>query len=259
MMDAANNLEAAADIIETNLVALGLSRVEQSLVVSTETRQVLEALHAKGVVLFLTTNYPPDGLYPNGLQRQNFLPTINFLKRTLDVLELDSGVDYRLRALEQQAVFLVGEAGTHDALLDERFDELATGEAHARPLELFGREIPVRRRALGVAWFDFNALCGGPRSQNDYLELAQCYHSVLLSGIPQMTSAQASEARRFTWLVDVFYDHRVKLIASAAVEAEALYTKGAQASEFSRTVSRLMEMRSQEYLAFPHGPPVKSA
>lgn len=215
--------------------------------------RLLEALFARGVVVFMTTNYPPDGLYPNGLQRQNFLPTIELLKRTLDVLELDAGTDYRLRALEQHPVFLVPGGIDADRILADRFAELAGGEGDATPLELFERKIPVRRRALGVIWFDFDVLCGGPRSQNDYLEIAQNHHSVLLSGIPTMTPAQASEARRLTWLVDIFYDHRVKLIATAAAEPDDLYTQGTQASEFSRTASRLIEMRSHEYLAAPHG------
>lgn len=218
--------------------------------------RLLEALHAQGVVLFLTTNYPPDGLYPNGLQRQNFLPTIAFLKQTLDVLELDSGVDYRLRTLAQQPVWRVPTDAAADRQFAERFAELAGSAGDTAPLELFAREVPVRRRALGVVWFDFATLCGGPRSQNDYLELAHSYHTVLLSGIPLMSAQQASEARRFTWLVDVFYDYRVKLIASAAAEPEALYTQGTQAGEFARTASRLIEMRSQDYLALPHGPPV---
>jgi cell division protein ZapE len=108
------------------------------------------------------------------------------------------------------------------------------------------------RQSSGVIWFDFHTLCGSPRSQNDYLEIARAYHTVLLSDIPQMSRHQASEARRFTWLVDVFYDHKVKLIATADCAAEDLYTEGTQASEFKRTVSRLTEMNSKEYLALPH-------
>jgi cell division protein ZapE len=215
--------------------------------------RMFEALFARGVVVFLTTNYEPDGLYPNGLQRQNFLPTIELIKRQLDVLELDSGVDYRLRALEQRPVFLVPANADADQTLADRFAELAGGEGETAPLDLFGRSIPVRRRALGVVWFEFDVLCGGPRSQNDYLEIAQNYHSVLLSGIPTMTPAQASEARRLTWLVDIFYDHRVKLIATAAAEPDDLYVQGTQAGEFTRTASRLIEMRSHEYLAAQHG------
>ncbi|HEY5761699.1 MAG TPA: cell division protein ZapE [Rhodocyclaceae bacterium] len=215
--------------------------------------RMLDALFERGVVIVLTTNYEPDGLYPNGLQRQNFLPTIEQIKRKLDVLELDSGVDYRLRALEQRPVFLVPANAEADRTLADRFVELAGGEGEMTPLVVFDRPIPVRRRALGVIWFDFDALCGGPRSQNDYLEIAQNHHSVLLSGIPAMTPAQASEARRLTWLVDIFYDHRVKLIATAAAEPDDLYTQGTQAGEFSRTASRLIEMRSHEYLAAQHG------
>ena len=119
-------------------------------------------------------------------------------------------------------------------------------------IEVLGRDIDTVRRGHGVIWFDFKALCGGPRSQNDYLEISRSYHTVLLSHIPRMTQHQASEARRFTWLVDVFYDHKVKLIATADCVAEDIYTEGTQASEFKRTVSRLTEMNSKEYLALPH-------
>ena len=119
-------------------------------------------------------------------------------------------------------------------------------------IDLFERKLPVVRRAPGVIWFDFATLCGGPRSQNDYLEIAREHHSVILSDVPRMSAGHSSEARRFTWLVDVLYDHRVKLIMSAEVEASELYTSGHNAHEFVRTVSRLMEMRSRDYLAEAH-------
>ena len=136
--------------------------------------------------------------------------------------------------------------------LGEDFRQIAGGQGHDRPLLVQGRELGVRRRAAGVIWFDFATLCGGPRSQNDYLELARHFPTLLLSGVPRMNRDMASEARRFTWLVDVLYDSRVKLLMSAQCQAEELYCEGTQAGEFKRTVSRLIEMRSQEYLAEAH-------
>ncbi|MDO8933554.1 MAG: AFG1/ZapE family ATPase, partial [Rhodocyclaceae bacterium] len=129
---------------------------------------------------------------------------------------------------------------------------ICDGEGHARPIRVLDRDVPVIHRAPGVIWFDFATLCGGPRSQNDYLELAHGFHTVFLSKVPRMDAAMSSEARRFTWLVDVFYDHRVKLVIAADCAAEQLYTEGTQAVEFQRTVSRLIEMRSHEYLSSAH-------
>jgi cell division protein ZapE len=214
--------------------------------------RLMEALFERGVVFCLTSNYAPDGLYPNGLQRQNFLPTIALLKERLDVIEVDGGVDYRLRALEKAEVYHVPADAGGERKLELTFFQLAGGEGHARPVAVLGRELPVRRRAIGVIWFDFATLCGGPRSQNDYLEIAHRYQTVFLSGVPRMTREMASEARRFTWLVDVFYDHKVKLLMTAACEAADLYREGPNAQEFPRTESRLMEMRSRAYLAAAH-------
>lgn len=214
--------------------------------------RLLDQLFARGVVFMMTSNYPPDGLYPNGLQRHNFLPTIELLKRQLDVIEVDSGVDYRLRTLERIETYRTpADAQTENSLLED-FEALVGGGGHDRPLSLMGRELPVRRRAPGVVWFDFATLCGGPRSQNDYLELVHHYHTLLLSNVPRMGPDQAAEARRFTWLVDILYEHRVKLIASAQCAAEDLYRAGPNAQEFPRTVSRLIEMRSREYLQAEH-------
>ncbi len=215
--------------------------------------RLLDGLFAKGVILVMTSNYPPDRLYPNGLQRDNFLPTIALLKRHLDVLEVEAGVDYRLRALEQVEIYHhPSDASAETKMLD--YFRMVAGEEGKKGghIEVLGRNIDTVRRGHGVIWFDFKVLCGGPRSQNDYLEIARAYHTVLLSHIPQMTQHQASEARRFTWLVDVFYDHKVKLISTADCAPEALYTEGTQAGEFARTVSRLTEMHSREYLALPH-------
>jgi cell division protein ZapE len=214
--------------------------------------RLMQALFDAGVVFCITSNYPPDGLYPNGLQRELFLPTIDLLRQKLDVIEIDAGIDYRLRTLAQGEVFLVSGAAAAQAAIERTFNAIAGGAGHTKPVEVLGRSLPVVHRAPGVIWFDFATLCGGPRSQNDYLWLANRHHTLFLSGVPKMGADKASEARRFTWLVDVLYDHRVKLIIGAECAAEELYTQGVQAGEFKRTVSRLIEMRSLEYLASPH-------
>ena len=214
--------------------------------------RLLDALFVRGVIFVMTSNYPPDGLYPNGLQRINFVPTIEMIKRRFDVFEVDHGTDYRLRTLEKMEIYLVPADAGAERKMREDFRRLAGADPLKGEVEFFERKLPVRGHAPSVIWFDFATLCGGPRSQNDYLEIAREHHTVLLSEIPRMGVGNASEARRFTWLVDVLYDHRVKLIASAAVEAPELYTEGHNAHEFVRTVSRLMEMRSREYLAEAH-------
>ena len=214
--------------------------------------RLMQALFDAGVLFCITSNYPPDGLYPNGLQRELFLPTIDLLKRQLDVIEIDAGIDYRLRTLERARVFLEQDGATAAAEIERIFTAIAGGAGHTAPVDVLGRLLPVVHRAPGVIWFDFATLCGGPRSQHDYLWLADRHHTVFLTGVPKMGPDMASEARRFTWLVDVLYDHRVKLIVGASCPAEQLYTRGTQAVEFARTVSRLIEMRSLEYLASPH-------
>ena len=214
--------------------------------------RLMQALFDAGVVFCITSNYPPDGLYPNGLQRELFLPTIDLLRRQLDVIEIDAGIDYRLRALEQAQVFIANDDAAAEAVIAQTFSKISGGPGHTQPVDVLGRRLPVVHRAPGVIWFDFATLCGGPRSQNDYLWLANRHHTLFLSKVPRMGADMASEARRFTWLVDVLYDHRVKLIIGAACPAEELYTQGVQAGEFKRTVSRLIEMRSLEYLASPH-------
>ncbi|MDB5800366.1 MAG: cell division protein ZapE [Rhodocyclales bacterium] len=216
--------------------------------------RLLEALFERGVVFVMTSNYPPDGLYPNGLQRQNFIPTIALMKKRFDVVEVDHGTDYRLRSLERMNTFIVPNGAEADSQLAAQFVAIAGAVGKPGDIELLGRKVKARRKAPGVIWFDFQALCGGARSQNDYLELAREHHTLLLSDVPVMTSNQGNEARRFTWLVDVLYDARVKFIVSAAAEADQLYRKGPNAQEFPRTVSRLMEMRTREYLAEPHRP-----
>ncbi|MDQ7990801.1 MAG: cell division protein ZapE [Candidatus Dactylopiibacterium sp.] len=214
--------------------------------------RLLQALFERGVVFVMTSNYPPDGLYPNGLQRQNFLPAIELLKRQFDVLEVDEGTDYRLRSLEQMNLFIVPADEAADAELAAHFGRIAATPGAAGELVVEGRRLPARRLAPGVAWFDFATLCEGPRSQNDYLAIAREHHTVILSDVPVMRREDGNAARRFTWLVDVLYEFRVKLIVSAAADAAMLYREGPNAQEFPRTVSRLVEMRSRAYLAEAH-------
>jgi cell division protein ZapE len=214
--------------------------------------RLLARLFERGVVLVATSNYRPDDLYPNGLQRANFLPTIALLKEKLDVVNVDGGHDYRMRTLTQAEIYLTPAGADADAALARMFDQLATGAPLPTTLQVEDRPIESRRHAPGVVWFTFAQLCMGPRGQADYLALARQYHTVILSDVPKLEARQAAEARRLTWLVDVFYDHRVKLVISAAVPAEDLYTEGQFSNEFFRTASRLTEMRTHDYLALPH-------
>jgi len=211
--------------------------------------RLLESLFAHRVSIVTTSNFPPDGLYPNGLHRDRILPAIELLKERLEVVNVDGGTDYRQSTLQDVELYHTPLGADADTAMESAFERLAEARDESPLLRIEHREIRARRRAGGVVWFDFRQLCGGPRSQNDYLELASQFHTLLLSGVPQMSPRMASEARRFTWLVDVLYDRRVKLIVSAEVEPEALYTEGPLVHEFPRTVSRLREMRSTEFLA----------
>ncbi len=211
--------------------------------------RLLESLFENRASIVTTSNFPPDDLYPNGLHRDRILPAIELLEEKLEVVCVDNGVDYRQSTLQDVQLYHAPLGPEADAAMTEAFERLAEARDESPLLKIEHREIRARRRAGGVVWFDFRELCGGPRSQNDYLELATQFHTMLLSGVPQMSPRLASQARRFTWLVDVLYDRRVKLIVSAAVEPEALYAEGPLAHEFPRTVSRLREMRSVEYLS----------
>ena len=211
--------------------------------------RLLESLFAHRVSIVTTSNFEPDGLYPNGLHRDRILPAIALLKQKLEVINVDNGTDYRRRTLEQVKLYHTPLGPEADVAMNEAFDQLAEVHDEDPVLHIEAREIQARRKAGGVVWFDFKTLCGGPRSQNDYLEIATQFHTVLLSDVPYMPVSMASPARRFTWLVDVLYDRRVKLILSAAVAPEQLYTEGPLAHEFPRTVSRLNEMQSKEFLA----------
>ncbi len=211
--------------------------------------RLLQALFDNGVGFVTTSNFRPDDLYPNGLHRDRILPAIDLLNAKLDVINVDNGTDYRRRTLEHIRLYHTPLGAQADAEMSRAFDELAEVRDGDPVLHIEQRQIRARRKAGGVVWFDFRTLCGGPRSQNDYLEIASQFHTVLLSDVPAMSVNMASEARRFTWLVDVLYDRRVKLILSAAVPPEQLYTEGPLAHEFPRTVSRLNEMQSAAFLA----------
>lgn len=211
----------------------------------------LDQVMERGVVFCMTSNYAPDQLYPHGLQRERFLPTIELIKSRMDALEVDAGNDYRRRALEQVRVYHTPLGPAAEAALEEIFASLRDVEEETHPLDVEGRQIRYRKRAGGVVWFDFDVLCGGARSYTDYVDLTKRFHTVILSGIPRISAKNADSARRFTWLVDVFYDERIKLICSAETVPEALYADGAKGEtasvEFSRTVSRLTEMQSIDY------------
>lgn len=208
---------------------------------------LLQALFDHGVSFVMTSNYAPDTLYPDGLHRDRMLPAIALLKERLDVLNVDAGTDYRKRIMEQVSAYHTPSGPESDRALLRAFLDISEMTEEDPKIRIESRDIRCVRRAGGVAWFDFATLCGSPRSQNDYLEIASRFHTVILSNVPKMSAEMASEARRFTWLVDVLYDHRVKLLMSAAVAPEQLYTEGTLASEFHRTVSRIIEMQSREY------------
>ncbi|MDO8812599.1 MAG: cell division protein ZapE [Gallionella sp.] len=217
--------------------------------------RLVAAILERGVVLLTTSNYPPDGLYPHGLQRQNFLPAIEVLKHKLKVLNVDGGNDYRLRAMTREPMFLVEAEGgaANGARMGALFERIAAGiQPSEHPIEIMGRPIPVKKAARTVVWFDFKELCCGAHAQEEYLEIAHRYPTVFLSHIPKMTAEHAAEARRFTWLVDVLYDNNVRLIASAAAIPGELCSGAMASGEFSRTASRLAEMQSRHYLEQPH-------
>jgi cell division protein ZapE len=211
--------------------------------------RLLERTMDRGVVYCMTSNYHPDRLYHHGLKRDRFLPTIELLKERLEVVRVESGVDYRRRAMEQVETYHTPLGPAAERALANAFAQVKDVEEEHHELDVEGRIIPYVKRAGGVVWFEFAALCGGPRSQLDYLDLAKRFHTVLLSNVPRMNPANADEARRFTLLVDVFYEAKVKLVISAAAPEDDLYTEGVLAHEFQRTASRLAEMRSKEYLA----------
>lgn len=218
---------------------------------------LMQALFDRGVSLVATSNIVPDGLYKDGLQRARFLPAIDMLNKHTLVVNVDGGVDYRLRALEQAELYHSPLDAEADASLLASFESLVPDKNEIRAntsIEVEGRPIQARFEADDVVWFDFMALCDGPRSQNDYIELAKEYHAVLVANVPALARDTDDQARRFINMVDEFYDRNVKLIISAANPLAEIYGGGKLNFEFERTVSRLLEMQSQEYLAAPHRP-----
>jgi len=215
--------------------------------------RLLDGLFRHGVTLVTTSNSKPDDLYRDGLQRQRFLPAIDLLNQFTEVVNMDGDTDYRLRLLQKAGTYLAPNDASACNRLSYFFDESASTEIRSNlDLDIYGRMIRARKCAKSIAWFQFEEICDGPRSQADYIEIARWYPSVIVSGVPQFDPSLENQARRFIALVDEFYDRRVKLILSADVEVNSLYRGGKLGFEFDRTVSRLIEMQSNEYLALPH-------
>jgi cell division protein ZapE len=216
---------------------------------------LMRALFAQDVVLVTTSNTPPPQLYPDGLQRERFLPAIALIERHCDVVELASAQDWRLRALQQAPVYYTPPGADAERRMKAMFGHIAPGLTRRDfKLTVNDREIPVRREADGAIWVDFDALCEGPRGIADYIELARAYHTILISNIPEFTPQTEDAARRFIELVDELYDRGVNLVVSAAVPIVELYDGERLRAEFSRTESRLIEMQSEDYLAREHCP-----
>lgn len=216
---------------------------------------LMEGLFSRGVTLVCTSNIVPDGLYKDGLQRARFLPAIELVKKHTDVVNVDGGVDYRLRTLEQAELYHCPLDADADTSLGRSYDGLALEAAsHTLELEVNGRKLRALRHADDVVWFDFKELCDGPRSQNDYIELAREFHAIIISNVPVLGGDKDDQARRFINMIDEFYDRNVKVIMSAAAPITELYAGGRLSFEFERTESRLLEMQSHEYLEAPHKP-----
>lgn len=217
--------------------------------------RLMTRLFAHGLTLVATSNIAPENLYPGGLQRERFLPAIAALQQHCEVLSVDGDTDYRLRELQRAPTYHHPLGAHTDEQLLRRWQQLtAETPRRAGQVRILGRDIDYVAAAQGVAWFDFEALCGGPRAASDYIELAREFGTVLLAEVPQMDYSRENEARRFLHLIDEFYDRRVKLILSAAVPLNQLYAGQRLSFEFARARSRLEEMQSVEYLALPHQP-----
>ncbi len=214
---------------------------------------LLENLFAAGISLFTTSNRPPDDLYKDGLQRSRFIPAIELLKTHTHVINLDNNIDYRLRTLRKDGTYHYPLSEGIESHMQMAFTTLTNQDTLTKSyIEVNGRQIPTKGHAEGAIWFTFKALCESPRSQNDYIEIACEHHSVFLSGLPAMDDLNNDAARRFLNLLDVFYDHQVKLIISADTAIENIYTGKRLAFEFERASSRLIEMQSEEYLSKKH-------
>lgn len=235
---------------------IALSDVADALILG----RLLTKTMDRGVVYCMTSNYPPDELYKGGLKREDFLPAIALIQERLDVIHVDGGTDYRRRALQQVKAYHAPSGAEADAALLQAFRQIAEVEEESHELDVEGRVLRYRHRAGGVVWFEFGVICGWGRSQNDYLDLAKRFHTIVVSNVPRMGLERADEARRFTLLVDVLYDQRVNLILSAESAPEQLLKREggghdaqlqAMMFQFDRTVSRIAEMQTREYLEQP--------
>jgi cell division protein ZapE len=241
----------AQDVRVLCLDELFVSDIADAMILS----GLFSSLIGQGVTLVFTSNAPPSELYRDGLQRSRFLPAIALIERCCEVVNVDAGTDYRLRQLEKAPLYVSSAADDADAVLLGRFEAIAgTPGDTGGTLEVEGREIPTRRRSSDVVWFDFQAICAGPRGTSDYVEIARDFHTVFVSGVPAFDLTRENEARRFIALVDEFYDRNVKLVLSAAAAPGDLYRGDRLRFEFQRTRSRLAEMQSHDYLARPHRP-----
>ncbi len=217
--------------------------------------RLMSKLFGHGITLVATSNIPPDELYRGGLQREAFLPAIAALKQACHTVEGNCETDFRLRLLEQAHLYHLSDQAETAVILHTAFSSIPPDAAHAESaIDINGRDIAVRKHADGIAWFEFDALCRGPRAADDYIEIARLYGTVILSEVPQMNWEQENEARRFLHLVDEFYDRRVKLMLAAEVPMQALYVGQKLEFEYARVLSRLQEMQSHDYLAEPHRP-----
>lgn len=256
LRNTANPLDTVADLIAADCRVLcfdefAVSDIADAMLLGT----LLSALFERGVTLVATSNVAPRDLYRDGLQRRRFLPAIAALEANTTVLAIDGDRDYRLRLLEGAATYLTPADAAADAELERLFAAIAP-DAATEPgsLEIHGRDIGYRRLSDGIVWFDFADICDGPRSQDDYIELAREFHTVIVANVPELTRELENPARRFVALVDEFYDRKVNLMLSAAVTLRALYSGTKLMREFERTRSRLTEMQSHDYLAAPHRP-----
>jgi cell division protein ZapE len=218
-------------------------------------RLLLESLFERGVVLVTTANWHPESLYEHGLQRAQFLPAIDLIMQHMSVVNIDSGTDYRLASLEKAGVFHpAADTRAEEAMLKTFCDVSGEPGECAYAIEVEGREIGTRRLSQGVIWFDFRDICDGPRGKNDYIEISKRFHTVLISNVPPFSRNNDNARRRFTWLVDEFYDRRVKLVISAQGDWDAIFSTAEGGTETDRTHSRLIEMQTRSYLGEAHLP-----